>query len=580
MGPVKRVRDPIYGYIEIDAAWFDLYIDQPGFQRLRRIVQTSYGPLYPSALHNRFVHSLGVYHLGCRAAAALTKEVEARFCKNDKVLAAWFDAVETFKLACLLHDYGHSPFSHSGEIFYEPTCDDEPACDEGDSTKDQPASLQDELIGLIDDDGAFASDVVPGAAPHEIMSAILAIKEGLVATNKSLFARCIVGYKYTEQSKSGLPDGLENVLIEMLHSDTIDVDRLDYLIRDAYVVGFDSISIDYVRLLDGLRIVRLLGVESGNACYAVAFDKSAMSVLENVVYARDNEKKWIQAHPVVLYDQMLVQHAIRKVRDSLRDPSHPPLFSRLPLTERGAELANGRYVRLLSDDDIVSIMKNELYGSNDDPAHCDPLVVEYFRRCDRRHPVWKSEAEYRSLFCADSRNREIASVRSQMLRGMEKALSDGGLDGILNDDTLKALEAEKESLGEKRNAQTQSRARSLEAETRFLRGLRDFCRRKNDYEGREGESISFNFALVTVKRFKSGFESSDLRELPIVFGSSQEGYRRFGEVTRVLESGGRDDRGADDLNCYYLYHRRASKPDFPKKELVEFLKRESYGEGA
>ena len=580
MGPVKRVRDPIYGYIEIDAAWFDLYIDQPGFQRLRRIVQTSYGPLYPSALHNRFVHSLGVYHLGCRAAAALTKEVEARYRKDDEKLAAWSDAVETFKLACLLHDYGHSPFSHSGEIFYEPTCDDEPTCDEGDSTKDQPASLQDELIRLIDDDGAFASDVVPGAAPHEIMSAILAIKEGLVATNKSLFARCIVGYKYTEQSKSGLPDGLENVLIEMLHSDTIDVDRLDYLIRDAYVVGFDSISIDYVRLLDGLRIVRLLGVESGNACYAVAFDKSAMSVLENVVYARDNEKKWIQAHPVVLYDQMLVQHAIRKVRDSLRDPSHPPLFSRLPLTERGAELANGRYVRLLSDDDIVSIMKNELYGSNGDPAHCDPLVVEYFRRCDRRHPVWKSEAEYRSLFCADSRNREIASVRSQMLRGMEKALSDGGLDGILNDDTLKALEAEKESLGEKRNAQTQSRARSLEAETRFLRGLRDFCRRKNDYEGREGESISFDFALVTVKRFKSGFESSDLRELPIVFGSSQEGYRRFGEVTRVLESGGRDDRGADDLNCYYLYHRRASKPDFPKKELVEFLKREGYGKGA
>lgn len=574
MGLVKRVRDPIYGYIEIDVEWFNRYIDQPGFQRLRRIVQTSYGPLYPSALHNRFVHSLGVYHLGCRAAAALTKEVEARFCKDGKVLAAWFDAVETFKLACLLHDFGHSPFSHSGEIFYEPTSD------EGESDADKPDSLQDELVRLIDDDEAFADDVVPGAAPHEIMSAILAIKEGLVTTNKSLFARCIVGYRYSGESDSGLPDGLENVLIEMLHSDTIDVDRLDYLIRDAYVVGFDSISIDYVRLLDGLRIVRLLGVGSGNACYVVAFDKSAMSVLENVVYARDNEKKWIQAHPVVLYDQMLVQHAIRKVRDSLRDPSHPPLFSRLPLTERGAELANGRYVRLLSDDDIVSIMKNELYGNDGDPAYRDPLVVEYFRRCDRRHPIWKSEAEYQSLFCADSESKEIASVRSQMLRRMEKALSDGGLDGILNDDTLRALESEKERLGEKRNAQTRSRARSLEAETLFLRELRDFCERKNDYQERKGEPISFDFALVTVKRFKSGFESSDLAELPVVFGSSREGYKRFGEVTRVLGSGGRDDRGSDDLNCYYLYHRDASKPDFPKKELVEFLKRGGYGEGA
>ena len=571
MGPVKRVRDPIYGYIEIDTEWFDLYIDQPGFQRLRRIVQTSYGPLYPSALHNRFVHSLGVYHLGCRAAATLTKEVEARFCGDDKVLAAWSDAVETFKLACLLHDFGHSPFSHSGEIFYEPTCD------EDGSAGDKPARLQDELIGLIDDDGAFADDVVPGAAPHEIMSAILAIREGLVATNKSLFARCIVGYKYAGESGSGLPDGLENVLIEMLHSNTIDVDRLDYLIRDAYVVGFDSISIDYVRLLDGLRIVWLLGNEAGDAGYAVAFDKSAMSVLENVVYAWDNEKKWIQAHPVVLYDQMLVQHAIRKVRDNLRDPSHPPLFSRLPLTERGAELANGRYVRLLSDDDIVSIMKNELYGNDGDPAHCDPMVVEYFRRCDRRHPIWKSEAEYQLLFCSDSDYREIARARSQMLRGMEKALSDGGLDGILNDDTLKALEAEEKRLGEKPNTQTRSRIKSLGTETRFLRELRDFCERKNDYKEREGEAISFDFALVTVKRFKSGFESSDLAELPVVFGSSQEGYKRFGEVTRVLGSGGRDDRGADDLNCYYLYHRDASKPGFPKKELVKFLKRKGYG---
>ena len=60
----KKIKDPIYGYISIDVDYIKNIIDTPVFQRLRRVMQTSYSPLYSSALHNRFVHSLGVYHLG------------------------------------------------------------------------------------------------------------------------------------------------------------------------------------------------------------------------------------------------------------------------------------------------------------------------------------------------------------------------------------------------------------------------------------------------------------------------------------------------------------------------------------
>lgn len=60
---MKRLKDPIYGYIDIDDDIIDYIIDTATFQRLRTIIQTSYAPLFASAVHNRFVHSLGVYHL-------------------------------------------------------------------------------------------------------------------------------------------------------------------------------------------------------------------------------------------------------------------------------------------------------------------------------------------------------------------------------------------------------------------------------------------------------------------------------------------------------------------------------------
>lgn len=59
-------------------------IDSAEFQRLRNIRQTGYEALYPSALHNRFVHSMGVYHLGKKAIHCFKKNVCDKFCENHK----------------------------------------------------------------------------------------------------------------------------------------------------------------------------------------------------------------------------------------------------------------------------------------------------------------------------------------------------------------------------------------------------------------------------------------------------------------------------------------------------------------
>lgn len=68
---MKQFKDPIYGYVCIPKTIVNDIIGTPEFQRLRYIKQTSYLPVYSAALHNRFVHSLGVYFLGRIASESL-----------------------------------------------------------------------------------------------------------------------------------------------------------------------------------------------------------------------------------------------------------------------------------------------------------------------------------------------------------------------------------------------------------------------------------------------------------------------------------------------------------------------------
>ena len=115
----KIFKDPVYGYISIPRKYIPI-IDSSSFQRLRRISQTSYSPLYSSALHNRFVHSMGVFHLAMIAMNTLRNDTDSTeyFKGESEEEAEWsFDFYEIFELAALLHDVGHSPFSLTGEKY-------------------------------------------------------------------------------------------------------------------------------------------------------------------------------------------------------------------------------------------------------------------------------------------------------------------------------------------------------------------------------------------------------------------------------------------------------------------------------
>lgn len=120
---MKVIKDIIHGYISIPKVYFSEIIDTEIFQRLRRIEQTSMRNLYPSARHDRFVHSLGTYFLGAKAYECLKRNIKEDGYDETKDENFWCKSGELFSVACLLHDCGHAPFSHSFEYLYDKNTD-------------------------------------------------------------------------------------------------------------------------------------------------------------------------------------------------------------------------------------------------------------------------------------------------------------------------------------------------------------------------------------------------------------------------------------------------------------------------
>src|SRR5437868_4492237 len=107
MTPVRKIiNDPVYGFITIDHPLILEIISHPVYQRLRNIHQMAFAHLvYPGAVHSRLHHSLGAYHLMSMALNELkSKSVDIT---PEEELGA--------KIAILLHDIGHGPFSHALE---------------------------------------------------------------------------------------------------------------------------------------------------------------------------------------------------------------------------------------------------------------------------------------------------------------------------------------------------------------------------------------------------------------------------------------------------------------------------------
>ena len=236
------IIDPIHDFIRVYKHELSI-IDSPIFQRLRRIRQLSGAHLtYPAAQHTRFEHSLGVMHIASLAGHAL----------NEKGIIK-SDDIEILRLAGLLHDIGHGPFSH---LFEEIICG-------------KKISHED-----------FGKQLVLKSEIGDSLS-----KNGF---DKKLVTKIAFG-------NSKLP------YMNEIISGALSADMMDYLLRDGYFTGAEHAKIDHKRITQSFDVHQK----------RLALERSALYSFESMMHSRYQMFKAVYFHKTVRAAEVMLLEALR-----------------------------------------------------------------------------------------------------------------------------------------------------------------------------------------------------------------------------------------------------------------------------
>lgn len=243
---VGEITDPIHRYIRFTELEREI-IDTPVFQRLRKIRQLAGAHLvYPSAQHTRFEHSLGTMHLAGLAGQTLL----------DKGYIEKKDQLEGLRLAALLHDIGHGPFSH---LFEEV------------------------LIGR----GMSTSS-------HENMGKKI-IRETIIKDK-------LEKYGYDSDSICNLSFGESPIMFyNEIIAGGLSSDIMDYLPRDSFFTGVEYGKIDYYRLISSFEVL-----SNGH----LGINKSAINSLESMLISRFQMFKAVYFHKTVRSAEVMLLHSL------------------------------------------------------------------------------------------------------------------------------------------------------------------------------------------------------------------------------------------------------------------------------
>lgn len=288
-----EIRDPIHGPIDVSAAEKRV-IDHPLVQRLRRIRQLGFSEsTFPGATHTRFLHSLGAMHLAGLAFDAVATDLP-QF--SSTALAR---ARATLRLAALLHDIGHPPLSHTGEA----------------------------LLPLRRDLRTHVNGAPETPATHEEMTRALLLGSDLANTVGEAFAPLTVRPEDVAVVLGGpgddpfVADGVTILpLLRQLIAGELDVDRMDYLLRDSYFTGVTYGRFEKDWLLSHVGAHRV----GDGMC--LALDSSAIFAFEDFLLSRYHMFLMVYAHHKTLaYHRMLARYLEGPGRD-LRLPADPVAF--------------------------------------------------------------------------------------------------------------------------------------------------------------------------------------------------------------------------------------------------------------
>ena len=334
---VKFVRDIVHGYIYLTRFELEL-IDTKEFQRLKDIRQLTCQHVYPGARHTRFEHSLGVMHLTKQAIKNLNDNGFIAGAPAEKAASQTPLIGEQLQLnatiAALLHDVGHCPFSHLGESQFDQNEIWNALCDkitmrveEAETNNHCFLSKKSTLLREIEEINKKAKRR-PGAS-HEQMSCLmildrfydylLSVKESQNSENHGLYVdfeliiRSILGLKYdTSTSEKFEQYRLKNIIVNLINSSIFDMDKLDYIMRDAFFTGIGAPEIDTYRLFDYMYLYN-------SKEYNLVFTHRAVPALQNMIEARDELYMYVYNHHSCVFSDFITSYIFRRLTHNARD---------------------------------------------------------------------------------------------------------------------------------------------------------------------------------------------------------------------------------------------------------------------
>lgn len=369
----------VHGYIQIDELEKEI-IDTPNFQRLKDIRQLTAQQAYPSANHTRFEHSLGVLHLAKKAFYNLRPLLIEKYDLDPEKFKLM---LLHLRIAALLHDVGHAPFSHLGEKYY------------------RKPEIKDNIKALIQA-RAFTIDtsIFEFGSSHELMSCYVILKKyadtiinASADINLELICRAIVRVKFASRESKWL----ENIVIELINSDTIDSDKLDYLMRDSFMTGVTVPEIDTTRLFRNIFI--------NPSLKSLTFRDKAIPVIQNIIDARDSMYLWVYNHHTAVYTDFVMDFYIKHLAVNFEKQNK--FKDKMDLNKFFS--CNAISELLVSDSDLRNKLGEPISLENKDMSkYTGNILPQLFYR-DFLKPLWKTIYEYKDFmtkYIPDTRLRK------------------------------------------------------------------------------------------------------------------------------------------------------------------------------
>lgn len=245
----KVFRDPIHNYIHVSHPVIYGLINTKEFQRLRRIKQLGTSSFtFHGGEHSRFSHCLGAYEIAHQITTIFEDKYKDTWDSNESLLTM---------VAALLHDLGHGAYSHTFEKLF--------ATDHEEITCQIITSAETEVNHLL-------RQISPDF-PEKVASVI----------------------RHTYPNKQ----------VVQLISSQIDVDRMDYLLRDSYFTGTNYGQFDLTRIL---RVIR--PIENG-----IAFDRNGMHAVEDYIVSRYQMYMQVYFHPATRAVEVLLQTLLKRAKE-------------------------------------------------------------------------------------------------------------------------------------------------------------------------------------------------------------------------------------------------------------------------